>query len=74
MSTEKSLIQISINDAPFSFSRELPLQALLDEQQLSSVKGIAVAVNDHVIARQDWPSTIIRDRDQIIVITATQGG
>lgn len=36
--------------------------------------GIAVAVNDEVVPRADWKTTIVREADRIEVLTAVQGG
>jgi sulfur carrier protein len=36
--------------------------------------GIAVAVNDRVVRRAEWESTILGHGDQVEVITAFQGG
>lgn len=37
-------------------------------------KGIAVAVNNHVVPQSQWASTALQDQDSILIITATQGG
>ncbi|MBD1426918.1 sulfur carrier protein ThiS [Sphingobacterium arenae] len=37
-------------------------------------KGIAVAVNNQVVPKTQWASTVLQDRDSILIITATQGG
>lgn len=37
-------------------------------------KGIAVAVNNLVIPKTSWADTMLRDKDSILIITATQGG
>lgn len=36
--------------------------------------GVAVALNDQVVPRGDWASTIVREADRIEVLTAVQGG
>lgn len=36
--------------------------------------GIAVAVNDEVVPRASWPSTVLADADRVEVLTAVQGG
>jgi sulfur carrier protein len=36
--------------------------------------GIAVAVNGEVIPRGEWAGTVLRDGDQLEVVTAVQGG
>ena len=37
-------------------------------------RGIAVAVNDDVVPRADWPGTVLADADRVEVLTAVQGG
>jgi len=39
-----------------------------------SGKGIAVAINQSVIPKSDWPTRRLSPNDQITLITATQGG
>jgi sulfur carrier protein len=36
--------------------------------------GVAVALNDEVVPRTDWNTTILREADRIEVLTAVQGG
>jgi sulfur carrier protein len=36
--------------------------------------GVAVALNDEVVPRADWNTTILREADRIEVLTAVQGG
>ncbi|MCW2889698.1 MAG: sulfur carrier protein [Streptosporangiaceae bacterium] len=36
--------------------------------------GVAVALNDEVVRRAEWPATPVRDADRLEVLTAVQGG
>jgi sulfur carrier protein len=36
--------------------------------------GVAVALNDQVVPRGDWTTTIVREADRVEVLTAVQGG
>jgi sulfur carrier protein len=36
--------------------------------------GVAVALNDQVVPRAHWNTTIVREADRIEVLTAVQGG
>jgi sulfur carrier protein len=36
--------------------------------------GVAVAVNDAVVRRGDWASTVLGDADRVEILTAVQGG
>jgi len=39
-----------------------------------SPTGVAVAVNDAVVTRTDWPGTPLTDGDRVEILTAVQGG
>ncbi len=41
---------------------------------ISSQKGIAIAINNTVIPRAEWDSHILNHDDKITLIKATQGG
>ena len=36
--------------------------------------GIAVAVNQNIISKENWATTSLKDNDEILIIKATQGG
>ncbi|WP_316811595.1 sulfur carrier protein ThiS [Pedobacter heparinus] len=48
------------------------------EQMLSFVhapaQGIAVAINQTIITKADWPLHALKHGDQVMLIKATQGG
>ena len=50
------------------------LAALLRQEGLADRLGIAVAVNQSVIAKADWGRTLLAEEDQVVIIQATQGG
>lgn len=50
------------------------LHSLLQEHGWGEKTGIAVAINHSVIPRSDWKNTQLTENDNILVITATQGG
>ncbi|MFC0624351.1 sulfur carrier protein ThiS [Kribbella deserti] len=39
-----------------------------------SPTGVAVAVNDAVVTRTDWPETALAEGDRVEILTAVQGG
>lgn len=55
-------------EAPASLAELMQLEAP------GKSKGIAVAVNNQVVPKTQWASTVLQDRDFILIITATQGG
>jgi sulfur carrier protein len=40
----------------------------------ASPSGVAAAVNGDVVPRGSWDFTVLRDGDQVEVVTAVQGG
>ena len=50
------------------------ISELMQELQLSTKTGIALAVNEKVIARTEWNKFELSDNDKILLIKATQGG
>lgn len=66
---------ITINGKTKSLETEaLLLSDLLKQEELHSVDGIAIAVNQEIVSRQEWEKTSIRNNDTILIIRATQGG
>ena len=59
--------------------REVPRQTnILELLSLLSVKadqpGMAVAVNQKVVPRKVWETTLLNDQDDVLLIRASQGG
>lgn len=68
-------MELKINNQNKQFtSEELSIQALLDIEVPDRQKGIAIAVNNNVIPKADWHSYLLNQTDQILIISATQGG
>lgn len=64
-----------VNNKPHQ--ARLPTPTLADtllELQLAGQRGIAVAVNDAVVPRAEWPRHALHAQDRITIIRATQGG
>lgn len=50
------------------------LEELMVELDQAEGAGIAVAINQEVVAFDQWKQTPLKENDQILIITATQGG
>lgn len=50
------------------------LETLMAYLYPDSTDGLAVALEDQVIARSAWHETQLKNRDRILILTATQGG
>ena len=68
-------MELKINNQTKQFATDsLTVQALLDLEIPIKQNGIAFAINDTVIPESNWNSHIIQETDDILIITATQGG
>ena len=68
-------MEIIINHNPKVFEEtKISISSLLSLESIHQIKGIAVARNNQVVPQRDWDRTFIEDHDQILIITATQGG
>ena len=66
-------MNIKFNGKPVSVSQTV-LSDLLKDRELLDRPGIAVAVNNSVVRKSDWAQTSLKENDQVLIITATQGG
>jgi sulfur carrier protein len=67
------IIQVKLNGEP----RELPggtTMAQAVAELTPAAAGVAAAVNGEVVPRGSWAVTLLRDGDQVEVVTAVQGG
>ncbi|MGG8472485.1 sulfur carrier protein ThiS [Rahnella sp. PAMC25617] len=66
-------MNILVNDESHHFSQPLTLLALLDELALNPA-GSALAVNQVIIPRDNWPAHLLEDGDEILLFQAIAGG
>ncbi|AEE20631.1 MULTISPECIES: sulfur carrier protein ThiS [unclassified Dokdonia] len=67
------MINIKVNQTSYQFPAQVTLDQILTQLDIS-VSGIAVAINERIITRSHWVSTIPDDGDAVLIIKATQGG
>ena len=67
------MITVSLNGESTTVQENSSLNDLLVEAKIS-LKGIAVAVNQNIVSKQQWGATTLVDQDQLLIIKATQGG
>jgi sulfur carrier protein len=66
-------VQVKLNGEP----RELPEGSTVVQAVAAltaAASGVAAAVNGDVVPRGSWAATLLRDGDQVEVVTAVQGG
>lgn len=66
-------MDIKVNNKAMSVADGISLQQLAKELDLPE-KGVAVAVNNQMIPRQEWSGKTLTINDQIVVIKAACGG
>ncbi len=68
-------MELQINNQKLEFElNEISIQTMLNLYCPNKQKGIAVAVNSSVIPKSDWENYLLQETDEILIITATQGG
>lgn len=68
-------MELKINNQTKQFPLDsLTVQALLDIEIPEKQNGIALAINNTVIPKSDWNSHFLNTTDDILIISATQGG
>ncbi|WP_103865232.1 sulfur carrier protein ThiS [Aquimarina sp. I32.4] len=64
---------ININNKQQSISENSSISIVLEQLNIVT-KGIAIAVNNEIIAKENWSKTHLQQEDQVTIIKATQGG
>ena len=68
-------MQIVVNGETIEVKDGLTVAELIAQRYGSDAgPGIAVAIGDDVLKRNQWVSTVIRDGNQIEILSAVQGG
>jgi sulfur carrier protein len=69
-------MEILLNDKPQQFPdrQQLTAEELVALSYPNSQKGIALAIGDRVIPKDQWAETIIYPQDKVLLFKATQGG
>jgi sulfur carrier protein len=66
-------MNVFINHTAHEIEEDSTVSLLIQKLQLPS-KGIAISVNETVIPKAQWESHQLNNQDQILIITASQGG
>ena len=67
-------MKIWVNQEEQEHDSPLTLSGLLTKLQKINKTGIAVALNNAVIPKNQWDTTSLSENDKVTIITATQGG
>lgn len=64
---------IKVNNKNQEISENTSIEQLVEQLKIST-NGIAIAINNTVVKKSEWNSTIIKNNDDILIIKSTQGG
>ena len=67
------MVTVLVNENPIEVEENATLSQLLQKVN-ASAEGIAIAINDEIIAKNTWKSKSIKNNDNVLIIKATQGG
>ena len=68
-------MEIKFNNTLKEVQSNCSLQLFVNQIVLpNGQKGIAIAINDLVVPKNEWASYILQPLDDVLIISATQGG
>ena len=67
-------MEIKLNDQSKTITESTTLYDIVFTQLGEKQNGVAVALNNTVIPKQNWQTTKLKSNDNILIIKATQGG
>ncbi len=67
------MINVFVNEQRLEIDENTTLKQFL-QSKMENTEGIAVAVNNKVIANANWHTHTLLNNDKILIIVATQGG
>ncbi|MCJ8165137.1 sulfur carrier protein ThiS [Pontibacter sp. E15-1] len=65
---------IFLNNHERELSEPATVTAVLQLLELPHSRGLAIAINNEVLPRDQWPTHQLRPNDRLTLIRATQGG
>jgi sulfur carrier protein len=68
-----SLLNLRINGEDREVGNNLSLKELVTQLNLTPER-IAIELNQHVVRRADWPSTVLKENDQVEIVHFVGGG
>lgn len=64
---------ITLNNQEKEVATDMTLQQLIEQSNMP-MQNIAVAINNHLVPRNEWTTHLLHDNDKIVVIAAAYGG
>lgn len=67
-------MKILLNKESFELKGNATLADLLKSANINEFNGIAIAVNNSVVRKENWNNTMLNDGDKVTIIKAVCGG
>jgi sulfur carrier protein len=67
-------MEISLNGAPYRMEGANLTDLLIEQAIDASKRGIAIAVNDAIVPRGQWPTTALKFGDAVEIVRPHSGG
>lgn len=67
-------MRVSVNDEIMDVPPGISVGALLSLLEIQSFAGMALAINNEVVSRNDWETASLSENDKVLIIRATKGG
>ena len=67
-------MEVTVNQQKYSVSETCSVEELVLKVLNRPTKGIAIAINQTIVPKTNWIAQQLQNGDQIVMITATQGG
>ncbi|MCX2480085.1 sulfur carrier protein ThiS [Pedobacter sp. MC2016-15] len=67
-------MEITVNNQILQLNTPASLSQLLSAVLQVPGNGIAIAVNQAIVSKSEWPDYMLQAGDQVVLIKATQGG
>ena len=65
---------IYLNNQEVEVNEGTTLTSFLNTKELLETGGIAIAINGLVVPKVKWEATVLNEKDNLMIITATAGG
>lgn len=67
-------MRLQLNNSPIEIAKDTVILSQLLAENYSTLRGMAVAVNNKLVSREMWDTTELEPDDDVVVIQAAFGG
>jgi len=70
----KQFMIVKVNNEIQEYPLNSTVGAIMEKNNIRDTRGIAIAINENIVKKDNWQNVLLRENDEIIIIKATQGG